>query len=126
MILRRFAKQSDGSTAVEFGLTAPVFLAALFGVIELGMLFWTQLGLQHAAELTARCASINKTICGTDTAIKGFASSKVFGLTVPTATWTVSQPACGSQINANYDFAFVASFFGAPSWRLTASACFPK
>jgi len=117
VILRRFAKQSDGSTAVEFGLTAPVFLAALF---------WTQLGLQHAAELTARCASINKTICGTDTAIKGFASSKVFGLTVPTATWTVSQPACGSQINANYDFAFVASFFGAPSWRLTASACFPK
>jgi Flp pilus assembly protein TadG len=126
VILRRFAKQTDGSTAVEFGLTAPVFLAVLFGVIELGMLFWTQLGLQHAAELTARCASINKTICGTDTAIKGYASSKVFGLTVPTSTWTVSQPACGSQINADYDFAFVASFFGAPSWRLTASACFPK
>ena len=60
MILRRFAKQSDGSTAVEFGLTAPVFLAALFGVIELGMLFWTQLGLQHAAELTARDDSLTK------------------------------------------------------------------
>lgn len=126
MIVRRFAQQSDGSTAVEFGLTAPVFLTALLGVMELGMLFWTQLGIQHAAELTARCASINTTICGTETAIKSYASSRVFGLTIPTSTWTVSQPACGSQINATYDFAFVANLFGAPTWRLTARACFPK
>ena len=78
MIVRRFLKDGGGASAVEFGLTAPVFLAALLGAIELGVMFWTQLGLQHAAERTARCASVNKTICGSETAIKTYAVSQVF------------------------------------------------
>ena len=66
MIVRRFLKHGGGASAVEFGLTAPVFFAALLGALELGVLFWTNLGLQHATERAARCASVNKTICGSE------------------------------------------------------------
>jgi len=54
MIVRRFLTHGGGASAVEFGLGAPVFFAALLGALELGVLFWTNLGLQHAAERAAR------------------------------------------------------------------------
>jgi Flp pilus assembly protein TadG len=49
----KFAKMlrdQSGASALEFGLTAPVFFLFIFGVIEVGLLFWTQIGLQHGAE----------------------------------------------------------------------------
>jgi Flp pilus assembly protein TadG len=63
VILRRLITHIGGAAAVEFALTAPVFFAIVFGLIDSGLLLWTQLGLQHATELAARCASVNKTIC---------------------------------------------------------------
>ena len=56
-------RDQRGASALEFGLTAPVFFLLLFGVIEVGLLFWTQIGLQHGAEMAARCASVNSTLC---------------------------------------------------------------
>lgn len=126
MILSRFLRQANGASAVEFGLVAPVFFAALIGALELGVLFWTNLGLQHATERAARCASVNKTLCGGETAIKAYASSQVFGLTVPASAFAVAQPACGFQVNASHQFRFVIANFGVPSMQLTASACFPR
>ena len=46
-------RDQSGTTALEFALTAPVFFLFIFGVIELGLLFWTQIGLQHGAEMAA-------------------------------------------------------------------------
>ena len=126
MIVRRFLTHGGGASAVEFGLGAPVFFAALLGALELGVLFWTNLGLQHAAERAARCASVNKAVCGSDTAIKTYAASQVFGLTVPLSSFAVAQPACGFQVNASHEFRFIIGNFGAPAVPLQASACFPK
>ena len=89
-------------------------------------MFWTNLGLQHAAERAARCASVNKAVCGSETAIKTYAASQVFGLTVPLSSFAVAQPACGFQVNASHEFRFITSNFGVPALALQASACFPK
>ena len=126
MIVRRFIQQTDGATAVEFGITAPVFLAALLGVFEIGLMFFTQLGLQHATERAARCAAINKTLCGTDTAIKSYATTQVFALAIPSTAFSVAQPACGFQVTASHNFQFISSNFGVPQLNLNAAACFPK
>jgi Flp pilus assembly protein TadG len=126
VILRRFLTHGGGSTAIEFSLTAPVFLAIVFGLIDFGLLLWTQLGLQHATELAARCASVNKTICADATAVKAYASTQVFGMTVPTSVFTVSQLACGNKITARYDFGLIGGFYGTPLVTLNAEACFPK
>ena len=115
-----------GATMVEFAFTAPVFLAMLIGVLEFGLLLWTQLGLQHATEMAARCASVNSNACGNTANIQNYAATQAYGLNPPPSTFSVSTPACGSQVTANYTFAFVTTFFGAPTLALTAQTCFPK
>ena len=124
--MRRFLTHIGGTTAVEFGLTAPVFFALVFGLIDFGLVLWTQLGLQHATELAARCASVNKTICADAPAIQTYASTQVFGMTVPTSVFTASQVACGNQVTASFDFGVIGGFFGTPVITLNAAACFPK
>jgi Flp pilus assembly protein TadG len=125
-MLRRFLTHIGGATAVELSLTAPVFFAVVFGLIDCGLLLWTQLGLQHATELAARCASVNKTLCADATAVKTYASTQVFGMAVPTSVFTLSQAACGNQVTASFDFGLVGGFFGTPVITLKAAACFPK
>ncbi|MBR0801888.1 pilus assembly protein, partial [Bradyrhizobium jicamae] len=98
-----FWPDTSGASALEFGLIAPVFFAFLFGVIEFGLLMWTQVGMQHAVEVTARCASVNPTLCPTTNPnqIATYATRQAFGLTLPSSTFTYSTAACGSQVSAN-------------------------
>ena len=52
--LKRFCKDTKGTTAVEFAMVGTLMLLMLFGIIELGRIFWTQNAVQSAIELTAR------------------------------------------------------------------------
>jgi Flp pilus assembly protein TadG len=114
-----------GTSALEFAMTAPVFFLFLFGIIEFGLLFWTQLGLQHGTEMAARCATVSPTRCPSDTAIKSYAAEQAYGLTLPSQTFTFSTPACGNQVSATYAFHFPQVLNLAPI-TLTAQACFPN
>lgn len=115
----------SGASALEFGLTAPVFFLVIFGIIEGGLLLWTQLGLQHGTELAARCAGINKTLCGTTNAIQNYAAQQSYGLNPSPSTFSVSVAACGQLVTASYTFRFVTSYWSRPNLVLTAQACFP-
>ncbi len=97
-----FCQDGSGASAVEFAIVAPVFVLLLFAAIEGGLLLWTQLGLQHGVEVAARCASVNAGLCGSTAAIQDFAARQAFGLNVPPSTFSVSTPACGNQVSANY------------------------
>jgi Flp pilus assembly protein TadG len=114
----------SGTTAIEFALTAPVFFLFIFGIIEIGLLLWTQIGIQHGAEMASRCASINSTLCPSPNAITSYANQQSFGLTLPSSTFTYSTPACGNQVNASYTFQFPV-IIGLSPLNLTAQACFP-
>jgi Flp pilus assembly protein TadG len=124
--LLRICKNTEGATAVEFGLTAPGFLMLLTGSIIAGLVLWTQLGLQHGVERAARCASVNSSLCGTVAAIQDYAAKQALGLNPPSSMFTVTSPACGNQVSANYTFDFITKYFGLPSVSLNAQACFPK
>jgi Flp pilus assembly protein TadG len=121
-----FLKDEQGNTAIEFGLTAPLFFMFLFAIVEAGMLIWTQVGLQHAAETAARCATVNKTICGDVQSIQSYAVKQAFGMEPPASTFQVVASSCGNLVTANYNYGFVTSFFGMPKFALTAQSCFPK
>ncbi len=114
-----------GASALEFALTAPVFFLFIFGIIEFGLLFWTQLGLQHGAELAARCASVNSLLCPNSNAITSYAAQQAFGLSLPSQTFTYSSLACGNQVSASYAFQFPEVLNLSPL-TLTAQACFPS
>jgi Flp pilus assembly protein TadG len=118
-------RDDRGASALEFALTAPVFFLLLFGIIEFGLLFWTQIGLQHGTEMAARCATVNPTLCPGSTAITSYAAQQAFGLTLPSQTFTYSAPACGNQVSASYVFQFPEILNLSPI-TLTARACFPS
>ena len=123
--LKRLSCDQTGATAVEFGLTAPVFFAVIFGIIECGFILWTQLGLQHAAEMAVRCASINKILCGSTADIQNYAVQQAYGLSLPPSTFSVGSNACGTVVSASYQYNFFTSYVGTPSLTLTAQSCFP-
>lgn len=114
----------SGTTALEFALTAPAFFLFIFGIVEMGLLLWTQIGIQHGAEMAARCASINNTLCPSSSAITSFAVQQSYGLTLPSSTFAHSTPACGNQVNGSYTFQFPA-IIGLSPLTLKSQACFP-
>lgn len=126
MKLVRFWRDHNGASAVEFALIAPLFFLFIFGIIAAGLLFWTQIGMQHGAEMAARCASINTTLCPSNnpTAITNYAMQQALGLSLPANTFTYSAPACGNQVSASYTFQF-PDILNLSPLTLTAQACFP-
>lgn len=115
-----------GTAAIEFSMVAPLFFMLMCGVVEGGLLAWTQVGLQHGAQAAARCASVNLTRCAGETDTQAYAVQQAFGLNVPPSTFAVSDATCGKQVSANYTFHFLSGYFGMPSLALTAGYCYPK
>jgi Flp pilus assembly protein TadG len=126
MKLARWRTDERGAGALEFALTAPAFFAMLIGIIEFGLLLWTQIGLQHGAEMAARCVSVNSGVCGTANATQQYAVQQSFGLNPPASSFTVRVLACGNQVSASYAFRFVTGYFASPTITLSAQSCFPK
>lgn len=51
---KQFRADARGTTAVEFGMIAGLLILTLFGIMEMGRIFWTYNSVQSALELTAR------------------------------------------------------------------------
>ncbi len=98
-----------GSASVEFAIVVPVLLTLIFGIEEVGRLFWTQGTLEFAVTQAARCAAINKTLCSTAAEVETFASSKALGMAIPSSDFALTTPTCGYKVTVNYSY---ASFVG--------------
>jgi Flp pilus assembly protein TadG len=62
MKLRQIRDDTRGSSLIEFTITFPLFLLLMFGLVQAGLLFYAQNGLQHGVEAAARCASVNYSV----------------------------------------------------------------
>ncbi|MGH6846155.1 MAG: TadE/TadG family type IV pilus assembly protein [Methylocella sp.] len=117
-----------GTSAVEFALTLPVFILLILGVYQIGYGMWAQFGLQHGAQMAARCmavaaAATNPTTCNTTASIQSYAVSQSYGLSPSPSVFTVSQPTCGNQISATYTVSPAVASIGIPALTLYAQAC---
>jgi Flp pilus assembly protein TadG len=56
--LRQLLRDARGISAVEFALIAPVLLAFIIGITQIGVLFQAQAGLRHAVQEGARYATL--------------------------------------------------------------------
>lgn len=127
---RLLARDRDGATALEFALVAPLILAFTFGIIELGHLMWTIGALNMAVEDAARCVSVSNVptpaaaLCDTQAHMQTYAVSRVWGMTVPASTFTLSTPSCGYLISASYPYQPIVGYIPM-SFTVTASACYP-
>jgi Flp pilus assembly protein TadG len=125
----RFYRNARGASAIEFAILAAPFFMMLFGVIEGGRLLWTQVGLQHAVETAARCASLkavdNPNPCP-GSSVESYAATQAFGLNLSPSVFTVSAAGCGTQITANYRFSLFTNFLGPAPLNLSAQSCVPS
>jgi Flp pilus assembly protein TadG len=127
----RFRRAERGSNAVEFALVAPLLIGFLFAIYQVGLAIWTQGILDFAVEQAARCAAVNTTTCGTDSAIETYAATQTAPLSISSATFTASTVSCGFQVTASYSFVFFGTFpysnkaILPNSVTLTSSSCYP-
>jgi len=125
MTWRIFRRDQRGATAVEFALTIPAFMLFVVAIMDGAMMMWTKLGLQHGAEMAARCATVNTTTCGTDANIKSYAVAQAYGLSlVRPEHYSVSTAACGKTVTGNYTFSLFFGFMGVSSVALSAKSCY--
>jgi Flp pilus assembly protein TadG len=135
-----------GSSLVEFTVTVPLFLLLMFGLVQAGLLLFTQTGLQHGVEAAARCASVNYSAnqlglsqscfsvapsTVTTSTIRTYAQQHSWGINPSSATFTVTGGSpttntCGTtpgyKVSASYPYNVINYIF---NLTLSAQSCFP-
>ncbi|AYG58942.1 TadE/TadG family type IV pilus assembly protein [Rhizobium jaguaris] len=124
-MIRRLARNAEGTTAVEFALTAPFFIVLVFSIGQYGLFLWTRLGLQHAVDLSARCASLMQTTCPDTGSTQAYAVSQAYGLNIDPSVFSVSKDACGQNVTAAYTYTIAIPFLPSMPVNIAATSCFP-
>lgn len=91
-LFKRFARDEDGSPAIEFAIVAPVFVSVCLGVISLGYAFQVRNEMAHAVDAGIRQVLLDPAITDQDleTAIKdAFQESDPDNLTVALTETTI-------------------------------------
>jgi Flp pilus assembly protein TadG len=153
MKLRNLCRDQNGAILVEAAIVVPLLLALTFGAVQVGLMLWTQVGLQHGVEMAARCASVsdiaqaqgglnpatsptpcytvNGTVSDNATKVKSYAASNSWGVHPPASVFDVgtctiqtgSPDSTGDLVTASYPFTAINYLF---SITLTARSCFPN
>lgn len=93
------ANATRGSAALEFALIAPVFFALLFGIMETGIMYFSQFALQNAVVQAARqirtgqAQSVSPSTAGRCSG--GSGGSGTAGAYANTGEWFKDQICCG-------------------------------
>ena len=121
--LKSLGLDQQGTTAVEFAIVAPVFIALTVGTLALCVALFLIGSLHYAVQESARCASVKTTICSDSATTIAYAQSHYFGPNV-LPTFTYAAAACGSSVSASISYSMNVGFktFTIP---VTAAACFP-
>jgi Flp pilus assembly protein TadG len=80
--VRRFVRQQDGTSAVEFGLIAAPFLALVFAIMETAIIFFSGQALETAVADSARLIMTGQaqTAGYSQSAFKDAVCAKIYGL----------------------------------------------
>jgi len=104
--LARAWDDNYGTSALEFAIVAPVFIALVIGTFFLCMGLFVVASMHFAVEEGARCASINQAVCSNATATIAFAKSRYYGPSGAMPTFTYNAAAtCGYSISASINYA---------------------
>jgi Flp pilus assembly protein TadG len=122
-LLKSLRLDQRGTTAVEFAIIAPVFIAMLVGTMTLSIGLFLIGSLHFAVEDGARCASVKTTICSDAATTVAYTQSRYFGPAV-SPTFTYAAAACGNSVSASISYSMNVGFrtFVIP---ISATACFP-
>ena len=122
-LLKSLCQNQQGTTAVEFAIVSPVFIAMLFGVIGMCITFFLIGSLHFAVEDGARCASVKTNICSDAATTVAYTQSRYMGPNV-SPTFSYADAACGKSVTGTISYSMDLGFrtFVVP---ISATACFP-
>jgi Flp pilus assembly pilin Flp len=121
--LKSLSQDRHGTTAVEFAIVAPVFIAMLMGTLALCVALFLIGSLHFAVEDGARCASVKSTICADAASTVAYTQSRYFGPNV-SPSFVYAAAACGNSVTGSIRYSMDVGFrtFVIP---MSATACFP-
>lgn len=114
-IFLRYQKDENGAAAVEFSMLAVLFIMLIFGVFELGRLFWTLNGLQYSVEQAARYAAIHPS--GSESDIRDVAIESLSDMQVSANPLSIQVNAVSDaeiqmiEVTSTYPLTFITLFF---------------
>lgn len=114
-----------GNVAIEFALVLPALLLLILGIADVARVIWTQTTLDRAVEAAARCAAVDATDCGTAALVQSYAAGQAFGLAIASSAFTVTAPACGTQVAVSMPFTLIIPWLATSNITLAATACYP-
>jgi Flp pilus assembly pilin Flp len=122
--LKSLRLDQQGTTAVEFAIIAPVFIALIVGILAVCVGLFLVGSLHYAVEESARCASIKTTICSDSATTIAYAQSHYFGPNLsPAFTYAAAAP-CGSSVTALVSYSMNVGY-RTITIPISATACFP-
>jgi Flp pilus assembly pilin Flp len=122
-LLHSLWRDPQGTTAVEFAIVAPVFIALLVGAIAVSIGLFLIGSLHFAVQEGARCASVKTSICSDAASTEAYTKGYYFGPDV-SPTFTYAAVPCGNSMTASVNYSMNVGFksFTIP---VSATACFP-
>ncbi len=114
--VRKILRDQSGVAAIELAILGPVYIALLLGVIQSGLLVFTQANLHYAVQKGARCAALQDSCPSPASYYAGPGNAPVF---------TSTQQVCGQVLTATvtYTLSLVLYQKDVP---LSATSCFPN
>ena len=121
-----FFRNTHGAAAIEAALVLPFYLLFIFGIFELGWIFWSYNSMQYAAADAARCNAISSTCNATTTAI-----NRAVGLGLVDGEITATaNAACGNYTGTKVTIAhppgLLTKYIPVLAVTLEVEACYPK
>src|SRR3984957_9887087 len=127
-MIRRIIRDEEGGVIVENTITMWVFLLLTMGITQAGLIMWSAVGLEHGAQMAARCASVSdaaidagfvpstttptpcyststKGASNNQTTMKTYAVSNSWGVGVPSSAFSFPSGSCASpsnQVSSSY------------------------
>jgi Flp pilus assembly protein TadG len=123
-LLNSLRHDQQGTTAVEFGIIAPVLIAMLLGTMALCVALFLIGSLHFAVEDGARCASVKATVCPDAATTIAYTQSRYFGPSGVSPTFTYAAAACGNSVTASVTYS-INVVFKTLVIPISATACFP-
>ena len=100
--VREFLRDERAVSAVEFAILGPAFLGLLFGVIQGGLLVFTQASLHYAVHKDVRCPPLQNVCPGPASYNHGIGAVPVF---------TPAQEPCGRALTATVAYTFTVVLY---------------
>lgn len=121
----RYLRDGRGSSAVEFALIIPAFLALTLGTIHIGFILYAASTLHSAVEVGARCASVRSASdCSTLAKTQTYALARYEGPAIGATFVATVDLTCGKRVTGTGSYGLNAGLFGA-TIPLEATACYP-